>query len=109
MHEQIDKIQKEVDELIRLCAEGGADELNECLPDDKYSKLGFLLLKLQEGDLEERHFDTLMKWLNSDQEALQYYINFQNLSALLFSHYHPEHAQKVFDQIKDLLAAHNGC
>lgn len=109
MHEQVDKIQKEVDELIRLCAEGGAEVLDDWLPEDKFSKLGFLLLKLQDNDLEEKHFATLQKWLSCDTEALQYYIEFQNLSSLLFSHYHPERPGELLEQVKDRLAAKNGC
>jgi len=107
MHEQVDKIQKEIDELVRLCAENGAEALQEALGEDKFAKLGFLLLKMQEDDLEDRQFEALQRWLRSDEEALRFYIDFQTLSAMLYSHFDAERPKALLEQIKDALSARN--
>jgi hypothetical protein len=107
MHDQIDKIQKEIDALIRLCAECGPDGQDALGAEDKFTKLGYLLLKMQEGDLEEKHFETLQKWLDCDREALDFYLEFQDLSAMLYSYYQPERSMRLLEQIQESLAARN--
>ena len=48
---------------------------------DKYSRLGQLILRLQDGDLERRYVLRFEKWLLTDQDALEYYVDFTNICA----------------------------
>jgi hypothetical protein len=81
MFKKIEKLQTMVNNLLGLCAEGGADVISdECpvtLEDKKYERLDVMLLKLQDGDLEERYQHRLEKWLACDQSALRHYVDFQ--------------------------------
>lgn len=107
MLNKIDKIQKELDELIHLCFEaGGAESPEE--PLDKFSKLGYLILRLQDGELDEHYSQLLEQWLLSDREALNYYLEFQQLNALLYSYFHPERADQLLEKMKDEMSATNG-
>lgn len=107
MQKKLDEIQRDVDELIRLCVEAGGEFEPE--PLDKFSKIGYLLLRMQDGELEEQQCRIMEEWLSSDQEALKYYAEFQQLNAMLYEYFHPERAEKLVERIKDEMAARNGC
>ena len=104
MHDEIDKLQQEVDELVDLCADSGAGDLmEEYSPTDeekKYERLGVMILKMQDGVLEKRYFLRMEKWLLADSEALRYYVDFQQLSAVLYDHFNKSRFRKVLDFIK---------
>ena len=108
MHREIDKLQKEVDHLLEMCAEGGADELVQddapTAQDKKHERLGVMVLKMQDGQLDQRYFLRFEKWLLADPDALHYYIDFQNLSALLHIHYNKSRFSKMIDSIKGCFA-----
>ena len=46
-------------------------------------RLGTLILKMMDGELEERYFLRMQKWLSCDERALGYYIEFVQLCACL--------------------------
>ncbi|MCF7954525.1 MAG: hypothetical protein K9M75_01870 [Phycisphaerae bacterium] len=50
-------------------------------------RLGVMILKMQDGLLEQRYVSRLGKWLSTDENALRYYIEFNQLSAMLSSIY----------------------
>jgi len=52
--------------------------------------LGTMLLKLQDGELEDRYLLRLEKWLLCDEAAMRYYIDFQSLNAMLSMHFNPD-------------------
>ena len=84
--EDIQHLQSQVDELSGLCSEAlGPDDLQT----RRHERLGIMLLKLQDGDLETRYIRRLEKWLLTDPIALQFYVDFMNLSALLSFHFQP--------------------
>lgn len=85
--EKLRSIQSQVDELNRLLA-----EVIESAPppSSRLERLGILLLKLQDDQLEDKLIRRLEKWLQADSEALEYYLEFMMLSALLRFHFHPE-------------------
>lgn len=94
----LDKLQIEIDELNRLIDQtAGADDLTlgDDLETKRNTRLGILLLKLQDGLLEQRHFNRLQKWLQADTSALGYYIDFMSLTAMLHLHYHPDTIEKA--------------
>ena len=47
-------------------------------------RLGEMILKLQDGELEERYFLRMQKWLMCDEKALQYYVEFMQVCAGLY-------------------------
>jgi hypothetical protein len=53
-----------------------------------------MLLKLQDGDLEERYQHRLEKWLACDQSALRHYVDFQTLTAMLHMYFNPNQFSK---------------
>lgn len=85
--ENLQSIQSQIDELNRLL-----EEVIEpiSLPSERLERLGILLLKLQDGQLEGKFVHRLEKWLRADPEALEYYLEFMMLSTLLRFHFHPE-------------------
>jgi len=93
MLHQIEKLQKMVNNLLGLCADGEGDAVQDGLPaspqEKKYERLGIMILKAQDGELERRYLLRMEKWLLSDPHALRYYIDFQNLSAMLHVHFNP--------------------
>lgn len=108
MQKRIEDIQKEIDELIRFCGEAaGADFADESLESNKFSKLGYLILRLQDGDLNDRCIQTLGQWLCSDKEALDYYIEFQNLSSLLHGYFNTQRQEKLLGKTKDFTSIRN--
>ena len=61
MFRQIEKLQKLVNNMLGLCSESGANAQ----------------LRLE-------------KWLMCDKKALRYYVEFQSLTALLYTHFNPD-------------------
>jgi len=47
-------------------------------------RLGEMILKLQDGEFEERYFLRMQKWLMCDEKALRYYVEFMQLCAELY-------------------------
>jgi hypothetical protein len=94
IHRQIEKLQKMVNNLLGLCSESGADavldEQLSTLEDTKNERLGIMLLKMQDGALEQRYVLRLEKWLMCDKKALRYYVDFQSLTAMLSMHFNPD-------------------
>ena len=94
IHRQIEKLQKMVNNLLGLCAESkteGTWEDAEPLPQDsRYERLGVMLLKAQDGVLEDRYLLRMEKWLLCDEKALRYHVDFQSLAAMLRVHFNPD-------------------
>lgn len=94
MFHQIEKLQNVVNNLLGLLSTDGADTVQDALPanpeEKKYERLGVMILKAQDGELERRHVLRMEKWLLSDPQALRYYVDFQSLSAMLYLHFNPE-------------------
>lgn len=85
--DKIESFQSQIDELNELCAEALS------MPEEyagRNERLGVMILKLQDGTLEKRYALRLEKWLLSDPEAFEYYIDFINLTADLHLHYNPD-------------------
>jgi len=55
--------------------------------DRDYQRLGEMILKMQDGVLEHKYVSRLGKWLSCDERALKYYVEFNQLSAMLRSLY----------------------
>lgn len=98
---QIEKLQKTVNHLLGFCSnkheDSGSVDSQPAFSDQKQARLGVMILMAQEGDLEHRYMLRLGKWLQCDEEALRYYIDFQQLSALLFYHYKGDKFIHSFD------------
>jgi len=98
MFKKIGKLQKMVNSLLGLCADSRADEvfgdLRQTPEDTKRERLGVLILKIQDGVLEERDLRRMEKWLSSDPQTLRYYVDFQFLTAALYFHFNPERFSK---------------
>lgn len=92
LDKDLDKLQQQIDDLNRLIDETirreDFSEL-ETLQDKRNERLGILLLKMQDGFLETRHFHRLEQWLRADETARRYYVEFIGLSALLHLHFNP--------------------
>lgn len=98
MFHRIEKLQKMVNHLLGLCADGGADVAPEdpsLSPEEKkQERLGVMLLQMQDGELERRYVLRMEKWLSSDPKALRYYVDFQSLTAMLHIHFNPDRFSK---------------
>jgi hypothetical protein len=104
MHEKIDEIQRQVDELIGLCAEAGADPKDDILlRRDRSERLGYLILKLQDGQFKEHQLRSLERRLLRHADAMQYYVEFQMLTALLREYYHPERQERILEKMKEAM------
>ena len=83
-----------VNSLLGLCKESTTKDSPEedafSVQDGQYERLGTMILKAQDGVLEERYLLRMEKWLLCDEAALRYYVDFQALTALLRSHFRPE-------------------
>lgn len=105
MFRKVDKLKSEVDGLLNLCQEAGgvADEDVFGPEAKKQERLGVMILKIQEGELEQRYMRRLGKWLQCDEQALRYYVDFQRISAMLHFHYNKNKFSRMLDFIKDCL------
>lgn len=65
--------------------------------DLEYQRLGEMILKMQDGVLEQKYMSRLGKWLSCDEKALRYYVEFNQLSALLRSFYGKK--QKITEEL----------
>ena len=93
MLEEFDNIQSEINKLNRLCQEslGSAFESEPTDPKARrWERLGVFILKLLDGVLERRYVLRLEKWLLSDAEARQYYVDFMHLTTLLHFYYNSD-------------------
>lgn len=90
MLRQIEKIQKMVNSLLGHCCEAGADVApNPSSQEDKYEDLGVMILKAQDGDLPQRSIIEMNRWIMNDTSVLDYYVDFQHMTALLKTHFNP--------------------
>ena len=51
--------------------------------DLEYQRLAVMILKMQDGLLEQRYVSRLGKWMSSDEKALKFYVEFNQMSAML--------------------------
>ena len=104
IHRQIEKLQKMVNNLLGLCAEGkieaALEEVDLSPPDSQHERLGIMLLKLQDGALEDRYLLRMEKWLLCDEAAMRYYVDFQSLTAMLHLHFNENKLGKMLDFTK---------
>lgn len=84
---EIESIQSQIDELNHLLAEATEPVYS---PLKRLERLGILLLKLQDGELEGKFVHRLEKWLRADPEALTYYVDFMMLCAVLRCYFCPD-------------------
>lgn len=85
--EEIEHIKSQIDELNASLAE----LVEPASPKERRrQRLGDLFLRLQDGQLPEQSFRHLERRLLTDREALDYYVEFMHLSAMLHLHYHPD-------------------
>lgn len=93
MFHQIEKLQKAVNNLLGFLTPNETDTVPDVPPvsleEKKNERLGILILKAQEGELEHRYLLRMEKWLLSDPQALRYYVDFQSLTAMLYLHFNP--------------------
>lgn len=96
---QIEKLQKTVNHLLGLfTTHTNKPTTEDPLPEiqnSRHLRLGEMILKTQDGVLEKRYMLRLEKWLLCDQEALNYYVEFQNLSVLLYMHFNKDKLSKM--------------
>ena len=86
MHDEIKSIKSQIDELKDVCDNtAGADNV----VDSKFERLCILLLKLQDGVLEEKYFRRMEKWLLADPAALRNYLDLTLLCAGLRMFFKP--------------------
>ncbi len=55
----------------------------------QWLRLGQLILRMQDGDLEQRYIHRLEQWLMADPQALNYYIQFTWICTGLHLLYNP--------------------
>ncbi|MCI0498844.1 MAG: hypothetical protein L0Y36_04060 [Planctomycetales bacterium] len=108
MFRTIDKFQRAVNNLLGLCAEGGAKDPFESAvqnpQDRKYQPLGVMILQMQDGVLERRYMLRMEKWLLCDADAFQYYVDFQFLTALLHTHFNKGRFEKRIESLRETAA-----
>ena len=93
IYRQIEKLQKVVNGLLGLCGGAGDKAESEAVDLPRISRqeqLGIMILKAQDGVLEDRYLRRMEKWLLCDQVAMRYYVDFQSLSAMLSMHFNPD-------------------
>lgn len=88
---EIQSFQQQIDELNDLCSEAVSDSRHV----RRNERLGVMILKMQDDRLEKRYVMRLEKWLLSDPEALDFYVDFAQLTAILQLHFHPEICSKI--------------
>lgn len=99
MH-KIESFKTQIDSLIDVVKDAFAKSPE--LPDSAKKRLGVMILKMQDGVLEAKYVNRLGKWLCADRQALKYYVEFQNLSALLRMYYKDEsRVQEAVGEKKD--------
>jgi len=70
----------------------GADSLSSDQDADEnphWIRLGQLILRMHDGDLEKRYIHRLERWLMADPDALDYYVQFAWLCSCLYMLYNP--------------------
>jgi hypothetical protein len=85
--EEIEQLKSQIDDLNALLSEAIKPQTAWSA---RQERLSILLLKLQDGLLNQRIFHRLEKWLLADRDSLEYYLDFMMLSALLHIHFGPE-------------------
>ncbi|MBN2513514.1 MAG: hypothetical protein JXB18_11300 [Sedimentisphaerales bacterium] len=82
---------KSLDESFDV-QEPSADSLaSDQIPNEfpQWLRLGQLILRMQDGELEKRYLHRLEKWLMADPEAFDYYVQFTWLCTSLYMLYNP--------------------
>ncbi|MCK5001195.1 MAG: hypothetical protein KAS23_16745 [Anaerohalosphaera sp.] len=81
MENRIDTLRAQIDEISGLIGDTVIDGFGHEAVSDKYSRLGQMILRMQDGDLERRYVLRFEQWLLSDNDALEYYVRFSDISA----------------------------
>ena len=97
LEDDLNKLHQDIDELNHLIEESVG--LSKEPVNNRQLRLTEMLLRLQDGDLEDRHIHRLQRWLESDPSSLQYYIDFMHFDSLLYLYYHPEIFQRSLEMI----------
>lgn len=92
-HEEIDKMQSDIDQMLNLC-----EEVTQA-PQAEYEELGMLILRAQDGELDETGFQQLEKRLTKDKKALAYYTDFQWLTAVMYEQFGNHRLGRMIDAI----------
>lgn len=85
--EDIKELKSQIDSLNDLLSEVVEPESEQSR---RQERLAVQLLKLQDGQLDQRVVNRLGKWLLADSDSLEYYIDFMMLTALLRIHFNPD-------------------
>ena len=101
-------MQKEVDALISLMHEAGMQsepDLSMLAPEQKREHLlTIIFLMMQDGELEEQYFKQVEEWLQRNKEVLDYYVEFQFLSAALHVYFHKDRQARLVERVKAMIA-----
>lgn len=116
MSDHCDSLKKQIDELNRLCDDMSEDAHLTRLDDDgdfvetnqsandpeeiKRIRLGQLILRLQDDDLEPKFVRRLEQWLLADRFALNYYVEFSWLCAELHCLFNPGRFAGTLEAVK---------
>lgn len=103
MLRKIDKLQADVDDLLDLCAEAGGEFEPTGRRTIRQQRLYVMGLKMQDGNLCSRHIHRFGKWLSCDRQALADYVEFQQLTVLLYEYYNPGRFRKFLNFMKSCL------
>lgn len=92
----IDILKKQLDELNYLIDETARPvDSEDDLESKKRTRLGILILKMQDNLLPPRFIRRLEKWLMADRDSLDYYVDFMQLTAMLHFYHKPDLAEKT--------------
>jgi hypothetical protein len=94
--EEIEQLKSQIDDLNTLLSEVVEPQTDQSR---RRERLAVLLLKLQDGLLDQRVVRRLEKWLLADPDSLEYYIDFMTLCALLHFHFCPDLDGKFIPQM----------
>lgn len=92
----IKELKSQIDSLNDLLSEVVEPESEQSR---RQERLAVQLLKLQDGQLDQRIINRLEKWLLADPDSLEYYIDFMMLTALLRLHFHPEASSRFLPEL----------
>ncbi len=104
MLNKIESIKSQLDELCDLYdgsfeGPGGIS----FPPVSKQFRLGQMILRLLDGDLEERYARRLFKWLEADRTCLNYYVEFIHLCIMLKMLYNQDKVFEIPEHIRGLV------
>jgi hypothetical protein len=94
--EDIEQLKSQIDDLNTLLSEVVEPQSDQSR---RRERLAVLLLKLQDGQLDQRVVRRLEKWLLADPDSLEYYVDFMSLCALLRLHFSPDLSGKFVPEL----------